>query len=219
MGLLSRRRKQPRIVKKKKVNGPKKISLNQLDPNIRRHWDKKKSVQENFQHMGLTYNLNPNLKYTDDGKKLLIDSQQQWNKLVQDKQKRLKKEAGLKDEEIKSEDEEVDVIEEDSYDENNDYFKDENDLNKYDLKQLRKKPKLTELFDLQSAKEFKKTGKKLSSDDASMMKQLINKYGDDFKKMFKDIKLNFMQYSKGQLKEKYRTYQQFIQQANDKKKN
>ena len=43
-------------------------------------------------------------------------------------------------------------------------------------------------------------------DDISMMRQLIRKYGDDFSSMFKDIKLNFMQYSKGQLKAKYKAY-------------
>ena len=48
--------------------------------------------------------------------------------------------------------------------------------------------------------------KKLSSDDASMMRQLIARYGDNFKKMFADIKLNFMQYSKGQLRTKYRAF-------------
>ena len=36
MGLLSKRRKQPRIVKKRKVKaGAKKISIKQLDPHIR----------------------------------------------------------------------------------------------------------------------------------------------------------------------------------------
>ena len=39
-----------------------------------------------------------------------------------------------------------------------------------------------------------------------MMRQLIAKYGDDFKAMFKDIKMNFMQYSKGQLKAKYKSF-------------
>jgi hypothetical protein len=35
MGLLSRKRKQPRIVKKNKKLGQKKVSVKQLDPHIR----------------------------------------------------------------------------------------------------------------------------------------------------------------------------------------
>lgn len=36
------------------------------------------------------------------------------------------------------------------------------------------------------------------------MKRLIEKYDDDFDDMFKDIKLNYMQWSKGELKKKYK---------------
>ena len=42
------------------------------------------------------------------------------------------------------------------------------------------KPELKDLFPLPSV-DFKKTGKKISSDDASIMKKLIAKYNDDFK--------------------------------------
>lgn len=41
-----------------------------------------------------------------------------------------------------------------------------------------------------------------------IMKKLIKKYGDDFDKMFKDIKMNYMQWTKGQLKKKYGQYKQ-----------
>lgn len=42
-----------------------------------------------------------------------------------------------------------------------------------------------------------------------MMKQLIAKHQDNFKAMFKDIKVNFMQYSKGQLKNRYKAFFHF----------
>lgn len=115
-------------------------------------------------------------------------------------------------------DEDDDVKSEDSYDPNNDYFKDESEEEEDQSKGKKgKKPELKELFPHVKAAEFKQTGKKLSTDEISIMKQLIKKYGDDYKvrvlllltalqKMFKDIKLNFMQWSKGELKTKYNLY-------------
>ena len=57
--------------------------------------------------------------------------------------------------------------------------------------------------------KYEECVKKLSSDDISMMKQLIAKHQDNFKAMFKDIKVNFMQYSKGQLKNRYKAFFHF----------
>ena len=78
------------------------------------------------------------------------------------------------------------------------------------------KPDLVKVFDLKQPEEVKyeECIKKLTSDDVAIMKKLINKYGDDIKSMFKDIKLNFMQYSKGQLKNKHKAYYHF---GHDKK--
>lgn len=79
MGLLSRRRRVPRIVKKVKARvGRKKISVKQLDPNIRKHWDPKLSVAENFQNIGLSLDLNPSLKNTKEGRKTMIDAQRHF---------------------------------------------------------------------------------------------------------------------------------------------
>ena len=47
---------------------------------------------------------------------------------------------------------------------------------------------------------------KLRGDDVHIMKRLIDKHADDYDSMFKDIKLNYMQWSKGQLKTKYKSY-------------
>jgi Ribosome biogenesis protein Nop16 len=66
----------PRIVKKVKSRvGRKKISVRQLDPNIRKHWDNKLSFNENFQNIGLKLDLNPNLKTTKEGRKTMHHAQ------------------------------------------------------------------------------------------------------------------------------------------------
>eukprot|EP00347_Sterkiella_histriomuscorum_P008176 403346091 len=226
MGLLSRRRKVARIVKKKKISGSKKIQINQLHPTMRKHWDRKKSVQENFASMGLTYNLNPNLKYSTEGKELLKQSQVMFENMCrknmgleevteptvismgESKKQKNKAKKVAKAVEIEAEDSQ-------EWEDINNYFKDDVEDQEKIKKQKKETPALNELFDDIKVNEYKQTGKKLSVDDASMMKKLIAKYGDDIKSMFRDIKLNFMQYSKGQLKEKYRLY---FQHLSDKKK-
>ena len=39
MGILSKKRHRPRIVKKKKVKGQKKINVKLLEPGLRKFWD------------------------------------------------------------------------------------------------------------------------------------------------------------------------------------
>ena len=65
----------PRIVKKVKTHlGRKKLSIKQIDPNIRKHWDEKRTVAENFKHIGLTLDMNPSLKSSKQGKVTMIDA-------------------------------------------------------------------------------------------------------------------------------------------------
>ena len=45
---------------------------------------------------------------------------------------------------------------------------------------------------------------KLHANDLDIMKALVKKYDDDIDEMFKDIKLNYMQWSKSVLKKKHR---------------
>ncbi len=72
MGLLSKKRKVPRIVKKVKTHiGRKNVSIRQLDPRIRKHWDAKMSVQENFQNIGLRLDLNPSFKNSKEGRQTM----------------------------------------------------------------------------------------------------------------------------------------------------
>ena len=47
---------------------------------------------------------------------------------------------------------------------------------------------------------------KLRGDDVNIMRRLIEKYDDDFEAMFRDIKLNYMQWAKGELKRKHQAY-------------
>ena len=189
MGLLSRKRKQPRIVKKKKLStGRKQISIKMLDPRIREHWDSKKSVHENFKNIGLTLDVNPSLKRSTAGRTTVSEARKIFNR-------------------EEEEDDEQEVIEQESIDSDEDFSEEE----EAPKQKAPAKPDLAKVFDLRPESEapFKETVKKISSDDVSIMRQLIAKYGDNFKLMFKDTKLNFMHYSKGQLKQRYRSYHHF----------
>ena len=77
---------------------------------IQRHWDKKKSVQENFAALGLSYNLNPSMKYSQQGKDVLKQAEQGF---------------GMGDDDNKDANADDNYASEDSYDANNDYFKDD----------------------------------------------------------------------------------------------
>ena len=48
--------------------GRKHISVKQLDPRIREHWDQNMTVSENFKAIGIKLDLNPNLKTTKEGR-------------------------------------------------------------------------------------------------------------------------------------------------------
>jgi len=68
MGGLSRKRKQPRIVRKVKPKSGKRIHVNRLDPYVRAHWVEGKSLKENFASLGLALQQNPDLKHTEAGR-------------------------------------------------------------------------------------------------------------------------------------------------------
>lgn len=185
MGLLSRKRKQPRIVKKKKASsGRKQLNIKLLDPRIRKHWDSKKSVHENFKNIGLTLDVNPSLKRSTEGRTTVSEARKIFNR----------------DEEEEDQEIPIEAIDSDS-----------EEASEVEAPKGPAKPDLAKVFDLKPESEtpFKETVKKISSDDVSIMRQLIAKHGDNFKLMFKDTKLNFMHYSKGQLKQRYRSYHHF----------
>lgn len=75
MGLLNKKRKVARIVKKvKSGSGRKQLNIKMLDPRIRKHWDTKKSVHENFEKIGLKLDLNPSLRSSKEGKSTVKDA-------------------------------------------------------------------------------------------------------------------------------------------------
>mmetsp|Transcript_39519 Transcript_39519/g.45379 ORF Transcript_39519/g.45379 Transcript_39519/m.45379 type:complete len:180 (-) Transcript_39519:70-609(-) len=48
--------------------------------------------------------------------------------------------------------------------------------------------------------------KRLSEDDIKYCKKLVDKYGDDTRSMFRDIKLNILQWSEGEIAKKLKIY-------------
>ncbi len=53
---------------------------------------------------------------------------------------------------------------------------------------------------------FEKTGKKLAFEEDNVCKKMIAKYGEDYSKMSKDIKINYLQWSQGQVQQKIKIY-------------
>lgn len=126
------------------------------------------------------------MKTSKDGRKTMIDAQKFFGQVVES------------DHEDKNPE-----VEEDSdaeFDDINKYLhSDDEEESKTKKKSSKPVPDLNKVFKLKNTAEVKyeETHKKLNMDDVSMMKQLIRKYGDDYSAMFRDIKTNFMQYSKG----------------------
>ena len=80
------------------------MSLCLFNEFIQRHWNPKKSVQENFDQLGLKLTLNPSFKHSKEG----IDIKKQF----------YEDEAALKGDEEDDEDEQIEYDdEEESYDE------------------------------------------------------------------------------------------------------
>ena len=73
MGGLSRRRLQPRIVKK--VRRVKSNSVTHMPVEYRKNWDQKKSISENFVKLGLRLNLKPNLRHSKEGRDIVKSKQ------------------------------------------------------------------------------------------------------------------------------------------------
>ena len=59
---------------------------------------------------------------------------------------------------------------------------------------------------LPDKKDFKLTIAKLRGDDVHIMERLYAKYGDDVDKMYRDIKINYMQWSPSELRRFLRAY-------------
>ena len=68
---------------------------------------------------------------------------------------------------------------------------------------------LSKIFTLNSQKDVKPTVKKLREDEISIVEKLVKKHGDDTSKMFRDIKINYEQWTAGVIKKKLASYEHF----------
>jgi len=59
---------------------------------------------------------------------------------------------------------------------------------------------------------FRKTPHKLAFEEDKLCAQMVKKYKEDTKKMFKDIKMNYLQWSEGQIKMKLKVYYKSLQE-------
>ena len=73
MGGLSRKRTQSRIVKKSRPKSVKRICKTQVPTLLKDKWDQKKSLNENYAALGLKLNLKPNLRHSEEGKRLILN--------------------------------------------------------------------------------------------------------------------------------------------------
>ena len=82
MGLLSKKRKVPRIVKKKKSTRRKKHQKSIKPQAIAdpASWQSEKTVKQNFSHMGLVANLKPSMRQSLEGKALQTVARVSLNK-------------------------------------------------------------------------------------------------------------------------------------------
>ena len=82
MGMLSRKRTQPRIVKKNKRRDKKQKKDARLPTNLSDSslWNAEQTAKQNFQNMGLVMNVKPSMRQTNEGKALLTKARVRLNK-------------------------------------------------------------------------------------------------------------------------------------------
>lgn len=141
---------------------------------------------ENFEDLGLTLNLKPNMKTSHKGKAVRKEAEERIYSY------RNNEESDSEQSDVSMESEEEKKVTKSG------------------------KPDLASLLGLKQVSEakFEKTDKLLSEDDYKIMTKLVAKYKNDIKvritsnskSMVKDIKLNRWQWSKAQLRTKYEKY-------------
>ena len=166
MGGLSRKRMQPRIVRKVKPKSAKQINVQRFqDKSVREKWDQKKTVKQNFANLGLSYKVNPSMRHSETGQKI----------------REGKKDAGEKP-----------PLKQDFNELFKGVFKEEKDIVRG--------PSVA----------------KLRGDDLIIMRRLVKKHSDDVEAMFRDIKVNYMQWSKSELKIKIKALESYEYKDMDK---
>ena len=206
MGGLSRKRTIPRIVKKRKPKSNKNINANRLDPLIREQWDQSKTLKQNFSDLGLALNLKPSMKHSMEGKALRDGIYEQGNERKQknaDKQVRkaqleiMQNREGAEGNQIQSAD--LDGENEDENEALTSVYKPH--IMKRDYNELFKGKFMYEKDIVRGPSVAK-----LRGDDVTIMKDLVAKYDDNISSMVRDIKTNYMQWSKSELSKKYKAY-------------
>ena len=162
--MLSKKKMQPRIVKRRAKNDKKRTGFTPsgVDHSL---WNESLTVRQNFGAMGLNSNPKPSMRQTNEGKKLLTEARVQVN-------------AGYYKRMGISAPEEEEIL-----------------VNQHEVVHK----DLTEVFpEFKAPLVIKPTVKKLKTDERAIVEQMIKKYGpENHAKMSRDIKINYLQWSKG----------------------
>ena len=172
MGKSASKRRTPRIVKKSRAaTKMKRVNHHRLPEDLKKHWDKEKTPSQNFKNLGLVMNNRPSLRQTLEGQALLSEARVRMNPEHYEKK-------GVT---VETEVQET-----------------------VNLEELHKKPihDMANVFtDLKKREDctITKTKGRLKWDEKTICEKLIKKYGEEAHfKMAKDIKINYLQWSKGQ---------------------
>uniref|UniRef100_A0A7S3MM35 Nucleolar protein 16 n=1 Tax=Favella ehrenbergii TaxID=182087 RepID=A0A7S3MM35_9SPIT len=181
MGMLSKKRKVPRIVKKRKRHDKKmKKRVVPKDISDPQQWSGDKTPQQNYEVMGLVLNNKPSMRQSKQGKALMTEARLRMNKSHYAEQ-------GIIDEDI----EEMQAV-----------------------KDTKNEADLASLFpEIKSKKDaiIKPTVRRLKADEKQICERLIKKYGlESYGKMARDIKVNYLQWSKGQIAKNIELYRSSI---------
>ena len=184
MGMLSKKRARPRINKrnKRKEHKVKEKSQN-IPTDAGSLWSSDKTVKQNFQALGIVQNNKPSMRQTKTGKALLGKARLRLNRAFYEK-------MGI------------------DLDQNEEL--DEYDAMEKEEAEAGGQKDLTDVFpELKSASQttMKPTVRKLKADEKAICEKLIKKYGlEAHARMMKDIKINYLQWSKGQIAKNIELY-------------
>ena len=186
MGGLSRKRTQSRIVKKNKPKSQKRICKTQIPEMLKGRWDQKKSLVENYANLGLALTLTPNMRHSAEGRAIKTKGHREEKKrMLMERARNIPGGERIIEELERDEDGQEWGVIPPQVDPNELFpgvFKHKDEIEPY------------------------VSVAKLRGDDVGIMKSLVAKYDDDAGAMSRDIKLNYMQWSKGQCKKNLKAY-------------
>ena len=162
-----------------------------MDPLLRKNWDQKKTLTQNFNNLGLALNLKPNLRHSKEGQRIVSAHNQSESKRKFKVAKQNMPEGSTLQYESESSDEEK-IVKKPIV---------EDHVNKRDYNEL-----FPGVFKNQADIVYGPSVAKLRGDDVNIMQRLTKKYKKDVAKMVKDINLNVMQWSKSEMTKKHTAY-------------